>query len=1226
METVIVGRDKDLEALMMQFDTVLEGQAALTLIAGETGAGKTTLVKKALADLTLNNGTCVYGKFEPYSDNQPYRVIIEIIEQLTRCLLTLPEPKLNRIKKELGKKLGKNRTLIVEMVPQAKVILGPPRNSKAGDYHKRKIGLENALAAFITAAAKELYPLVIAVDDLQWADRLSWQILRSVYERAGEQAVYLILIYKNDLEEYRDKVEGLLADLTGLDDRLEITPARLTAGDIKSLLHSLFEGRFADLDDLAQLVNRKTAGNPLYIRQMLNLFLENHGVYYDPGTGCWHLDRDKAAALHLPDSIADFISSRIDGLSPGAKEVLETAACLGSCFTLEGLSLVTGYTTTFLQAQLETLGRLGLIIQTREGYEFFHNRIHQNAYEQIPPDRREALHYQIALALLRHPDLDYVDENLLAIAAHLLQCPETVKKRKGNQELAGYLYRAGLKAKQSAAAEQARQYFALAEALLEEGCWARDYEHTLQVKLELTECSFICGDYGAAESRFGEMLAHAATEEDLAQVIKRYMVLHSYAGDPARVIELGRQALRCLGFKLPTRRLSLQVAKEILRGQFLFRRSRLEAIKDAPLLADTKLMQAMEILTVMAASANLLDEELFNLIVLKIGNWSAKHGNSPYSPLGYAAHSLVLGNVLGDFAKADRLKDLALSLVDRFDEQYATTTYFCIGSYVAHWTAPARESLSYLQKAFESGMRAGDYLYCCYALMIMLEMLHSMGRPLAELEELLARPEKYSRELSNDFLRRSVHMFREHIRLLAEEDEAPADPALEPRDTNEVMIYNLLKIQRLYLEDRLDEALVLLDRHLPHLNSIRGYINQVDWVFYYLLVNLAHMQKEGGSSPPSGWRPWRRYRRKLRYWARLNPANHGGKDLLIEGLFRDSTGGSGAVELYEAALKQAEEQGHVLLQALSSRLAAAHFQDHPKLARVYAADACRLFRQWGAVKTARRLAEAYALPWETGPRVKKDAAEPPAAPAAPSGAPVFAAKLPDYQKKLESLALEKAYLYFLDVIGRETGADWGGILLERDGRLSLAYGWEKGRPPFKYPSPLDPEQVDFLPRKVIRYVDRTYETVFLPFKPGEGPFAADDYIKDRPSLSVLCLPLKYHNVFAGLIYLESRRDHCFDDRSAECIHRLSLHLVAKQALEKEAQPQRPAGPVQQVKLTEREREVLYYMAAGLSNKEIGEKLHISSTTVKTHALNLYGKLEVNTRVQAVIKARELNLL
>src|SRR5690606_6799593 len=118
----------------------------------------------------------------------------------------------------------------------------------------------------------------------------------------------------------------------------------------------------------------------------------------------------------------------------------------------------------------------------------------------------------------------------------------------------------------------------------------------------------------------------------------------------------GRQALRCLGFKLPTRRLSLQVAKEILRGQFLFRRSRLEAIKDAPLLADTKLMQAMEILTVMAASANLLDEELFNLIVLKIGNWSAKHGNSPYSPLGYAAHSLVLGNVLGDFAKADRLK------------------------------------------------------------------------------------------------------------------------------------------------------------------------------------------------------------------------------------------------------------------------------------------------------------------------------------------------------------------------------------------------------------------------------------------------------------------------------------------------------------------------------------------------------------------------------------------
>ena len=64
----------------------------------------------------------------------------------------------------------------------------------------------------------------------------------------------------------------------------------------------------------------------------------------------------------------------------------------------------------------------------------------------------------------------------------------------------------------------------------------------------------------------------------------------------------------------------------------------------------------------MVASAYMTDENLFALIVLKIGNLSARYGNSLYSPLGYAAYSLILGNVLGNFQKADKLKDISLQL------------------------------------------------------------------------------------------------------------------------------------------------------------------------------------------------------------------------------------------------------------------------------------------------------------------------------------------------------------------------------------------------------------------------------------------------------------------------------------------------------------------------------------------------------------------------------------
>jgi LuxR family maltose regulon positive regulatory protein len=61
-------------------------------------------------------------------------------------------------------------------------------------------------------------------------------------------------------------------------------------------------------------------------------------------------------------------------------------------------------------------------------------------------------------------------------------------------------------------------------------------------------------------------------------------------------------------------------------------------------------------------------------------------------------------------------------------------------------------------------------------------------------------------------------------------------------------------------------------------------------------------------------------------------------------------------------------------------------------------------------------------------------------------------------------------------------------------------------------------------------------------------------------------------------------------------------------------------------LSERELYVLRLIAAGLSNKKIMEELFLSLSTVKTHIRNIYSKLNVHSRTEAIIKARELNLL
>jgi LuxR family maltose regulon positive regulatory protein len=76
----------------------------------------------------------------------------------------------------------------------------------------------------------------------------------------------------------------------------------------------------------------------------------------------------------------------------------------------------------------------------------------------------------------------------------------------------------------------------------------------------------------------------------------------------------------------------------------------------------------------------------------------------------------------------------------------------------------------------------------------------------------------------------------------------------------------------------------------------------------------------------------------------------------------------------------------------------------------------------------------------------------------------------------------------------------------------------------------------------------------------------------------------------------------------------------------EATPNLEPEPQLVEPLSEREIEVLRLIADGLTNREVGQQLVISLGTVKAHTSNIYGKLGVRSRTQAVARARELAIL
>ena len=114
----------------------------------------------------------------------------------------------------------------------------------------------------------------------------------------------------------------------------------------------------------------------------------------------------------------------------------------------------------------------------------------------------------------------------------------------------------------------------------------------------------------------------------------------------------------------------------------------------------------------------------------------------------------------------------------------------------------------------------------------------------------------------------------------------------------------------------------------------------------------------------------------------------------------------------------------------------------------------------------------------------------------------------------------------------------------------------------------------------------------------------------------------------GYLLKDASREDLFQAISA--VHRgesLVQPGVASRVLDRLAQLTRQAGQAAQPQLlSDRELEVLQLMASGAANKQIASDLTISESTVKTHVTNIFQKLDVNHRTEAVTKAMSKGII
>ncbi|WP_094603994.1 Serine/threonine-protein kinase PknD [Sporomusa silvacetica DSM 10669] len=1256
----LYGREQEAVILTAAFERVCSGTAGLLLVDGYAGTGKTALIYQTLKPLAAKQGYFITGKFDQLQRNIPYVPFIQALGNLMQQFLTESKDRLEAWKGTLHHALGKSGAIITEVIPEVELIVGPQSPVEILQPREAQNRFRRVFRNFIRALAQKEHPLVIFLDDLQWADSASLELIQFLSEDMDSRYLLLVGAYRNNEVTGEHPLLITLAELKKTKIPLQrITLAPLSLDHTNQFVADTLHYSQAKAEPLARILYRKTGGNPFFLGQLLQTAYEEQLLSFNPQDVCWEWNSVAIQAMPLSDDIINLLLGKLQKLPTEARNVLQLAACIGNIFDLQMLTIAYEQSLVQTAADLwpsiveefvlpvhntskwseawyhtsKTFFRANLAAR----YEFLHDRVQQAAYTLIPAEDKKKLHVQIGRLLLQNTSRHELNEKVLAIMDHLNRGLNLIKAPSERIKLAGYNLLAGRKAKITTAYESALNYFKAGMELLPDNAWDEYYQLTFDLHTERSQCEYLCSHFDTAEQQFDLILSRAQTDLDKATVYVFRIVLHAGIEKYHETLQLGKQGLKLLGINLTLNPGKFELIKEILLAKWRLLTCKPENSNDLPEMTPTQ-KKTITLLLAQADAAAMVNPELFMLIMLKTSNLSIRYRDAQYSSMGYACYSFLAGSVLEDYKAGHQFAHVALRLIEEHDNKSAKgIAYYLIGALVSHWTEHGKTGISYLQKAVDYGLESGKLLVVRDALIMLIENKYFSG---------VSLPELYQE--CQDYYNLTQQAELLHYQLLLANLIGLVNDNLREITgySRTIMIDHIWKIRICYLYGDYERTLALAEQAQPTINAVRGCLLAADYNFYYSLAITASYKGLQTKQQPTYWRILKKNQRQMRKWSDSCPANFLHKYLLVAAeIARLSGKDSEAALLYDQSIQSAREHGYVQNEAIAGELAARFYltNGRDKIARVYLTDACQGYNDWGATGKVNALQNQYPFLLTGIARVDEELATTELLKnvlqhtGIDGSDPINNPELYTIRKAVEKLAAETKpeilLKSFLEIAIENAGATKGYLILEQDEKFFIEAAKEGELHPVALAMSTSLEENSKLARTIVRYVTRTLEPVVMNDLEQAGIFSTDPYLAQSLSKSIVCLPLLCSGIPVGVLYLEnSLLPGVFTPDRLEVLQLLASQMAYVQKLQsffaedkntgaKTALPPPPVAP-----LTERELEILNLIAAGMSNKEIGQVLYLTINTIKTHVLKIYEKLQVNRRMQAVTRARELKLL
>src|SRR5215218_7436212 len=390
---VFVGRAAELDLLGGALDRAAAGRPAFAFIGGESGVGKTRLLREFESRARATGARVLLGQCLELGGAQiPYAPLVAALRPLARGLddaetATLP---------------AATRNALAELLPE----LGGTGMRADEEPHARQGRLFEALLALLERLGRS-GPVLLAIEDLHWADGATRDFINFLVRSAREEPLLLVVTYRSDELHRRHPLRPLIAELERAAGVERIGLERFDRAEVTEQLAGIVGE--PPSHDLADRLFCRSQGNPLYTEELLAA-------------------SEDGDSWLLPETLRDVLIARFERLSPAAQAVVKIAAVVDRPVTHALLEAVADLSPAeLMEGAREAVAHQVLVIDAAGRYAFRHALVGEAVHGDLMPGEDTALHGRIAAAIDARPELlgDVTEETVAAeLACHWKQAHE----------------------------------------------------------------------------------------------------------------------------------------------------------------------------------------------------------------------------------------------------------------------------------------------------------------------------------------------------------------------------------------------------------------------------------------------------------------------------------------------------------------------------------------------------------------------------------------------------------------------------------------------------------------------------------------------------------------------------------------------------------------------------------------------------------------------------------